>query len=618
MNYLSAEKIGRNIGERWIFRDITFGILQGEKVALIGANGSGKSSLMDVLTGLIPPDEGVVSVNKDIRAGYLRQNPEYDGSKTVVEFLFSSNNEITQAIKGFEKATIQNDVEAISKYAEVLTRLDGWDYEARVKQILGRLGIQEFDDPLELLSGGQRKRVFLAKVLIEEPDFLVLDEPTNHLDLDTIEWLEGYLSTANMTLLLVTHDRYFLDKVCNRIIELNHAGIFKYQGSYAYFLEKKAEREEIEATVQDKERNLLKKELEWMRTQPRARTTKAQYRINEFYDLKKKVSGYRKEDKLHLSMKTERLGRKIMEINHISKSYDDKVLISEFSYTFKRGDRIGIVGKNGVGKSTLLALINEEIRPDMGKIVRGETIKIGYYKQEGLVFDPEEKVIDHVREIAEYIKMADGRELSVSAFLSLFLFPSAVQYNYISKLSGGEKRRLQLLKVLVQSPNFLILDEPTNDLDIPTLNVLEEFLSGYSGVLLIVSHDRYFLDRLVEHTFAFEGNGRVKDYPGNYTDYRNWAEGQEKQVKKESTPKENKPEKTTTVKKKLSFNEQREFEALEKDLAALEKEKTALTEELSGGIQDFEKIAEISERLEEVIAVLDEKEMRWLELSEYV
>ena len=620
MNYLSVEKLGRNIGEKWIFRNLTFGILQGEKVALIGNNGSGKSSLMDLITGKVPPDEGLVSVNKDIRMGYLNQDPDYDETQNVLELLFSADNEITQTIKAFEKANNDHNLEAIANISAQLTHLDAWDYEAKVKQILGRLGIQEFDKKLGELSGGQKKRVFLARVLIEEPDFLILDEPTNHLDLETIEWLEGHLSTSNMTLLLVTHDRYFLDKICNRIVELKNSQIFKYQGNYAYSLEKKAEREENEATVLEKDRNLLKKELDWMRRQPKARTHKAQYRIDGFHELKDKVSGHRREDKLELSMKTERIGNKILEINHVSKSYHQKTLIKEFSYTFKKGDRIGIVGKNGIGKSTLLAMINDEIKPDMGKIVSGETIKMGYYKQDGLAFDPEQKVIDNVREVADYIKMADGRELSVSAFLTLFLFPPAVQYNYISKLSGGEKRRLQLLKVLIQNPNFLILDEPTNDLDIQTLNVLEEFLDSYSGCLLIVSHDRYFLDRLVDHTFAFEGNGQIKDFPGNYTDYRNWAEEQAKELKKESKPKEETPHHLpkNQEKKRLNFKEQKEFETLEKRIPELEQEKEELTEKLSGGIENFEEIARISARLEEIIANLDEMELRWLELSEFV
>lgn len=620
MNYLSVENLGRNLGERWLFRDLTFGILQGEKVALIGSNGSGKSSLMDVLAGRAPADEGVVSVRKEIRVGYLHQNPDFNDAHTVLEVLFSSKNEITEAIREYEKAVETGNSAAITHYAEVLTRLNGWDYEAKVKQILGKLGIHDLDKLIGELSGGQKKRVFLARVLIEEPDFLILDEPTNHLDLDTIEWLESYLSASTMTLFLVTHDRYFLDKVCNRIMELNNSKIYKYQGNYAYFLEKKAEREEIEATVLEKDRNLLRKELEWMRRQPKARTHKATYRENAFYELKERTTGKRNEEKLELSMKTERIGNKIMEIQHVSKGYNGNTLIKEFSYTFKRGDRIGIVGKNGMGKSTLLSLITEEIKPDMGKIVKGETIKIGYYKQDGLVYEPEQKVIENVREIADYIKMADGREISVSAFLTLFLFPPAVQYSPIAKLSGGEKRRLQLLKVLVENPNFLILDEPTNDLDIATLNVLEEFLMGYSGCLLVVSHDRYFLDRLVDHTFAFEGNGYIKDFPGNYTDYRNWADEQLKEQRREEKPKAeiSRPVAQEQPKKKLSFKEKQEFETLEKDIPKLEAEKGELSGKLSGGITDFDEISRISARLEEVVAELEEKELRWLELSEWV
>lgn len=620
MNYLSAENLGRNLGERWLFRDLTFGILQGEKVALIGSNGSGKSSLMDVLAGKVAPDEGIVSVRKEIRVGYLHQNPDFNDAHTVLEVLFSSENEITRAIREYEKATEAADSAAITHYAEVLTRLNGWDYEAKVKQILGKLGIHDLDKLIGELSGGQKKRVFLARVLIEEPDFLILDEPTNHLDLDTIEWLEGYLSASTMTLFLVTHDRYFLDKVCNRIMELNNSRIYKYQGNYAYFLEKKAEREEIEATVLEKDKNLLRKELEWMRRQPKARTHKATYRENAFYELKEKTSGKRNEEKLELSMKTERIGNKIMEIQHVSKGYNGQTLIREFSYTFKRGDRIGIVGRNGMGKSTLLSLITEEVKPDMGKIVKGETIKIGYYKQDGLVYEPEQKVIENVREIADYIKMADGREISVSAFLTLFLFPPAVQYSPIAKLSGGEKRRLQLLKVLVENPNFLILDEPTNDLDIATLNVLEEFLMNYSGCLLVVSHDRYFLDRLVDHTFAFEGNGYVKDFPGNYTDYRNWADEQLKEQRREEKPKAEtaRPAVQESPKKKLSFKEKQEFEALEKEIPKLEAEKSELSDKLSGGISDFDEISRISTRLEEVVVELEMKELRWLELSEWM
>ncbi|MDP1816493.1 MAG: ABC transporter [Cytophagaceae bacterium BCCC1] len=620
MNYLSAENLGRNLGERWLFKNLSFGVLQGEKVALIGTNGCGKSSLMDVIAGLIPADEGVMSIRKEIKVGYLNQNPIFSKTSTVLETIFASKNPIAEAIKNYEHAIEHNDYDGISKYTELITELDGWDYESKVKQILGKLDVHDMDKLMGELSGGQQKRVTLAKVLIEEPDFLILDEPTNHLDLDTIEWLENHLSSSNTTLFLVTHDRYFLDKVCNRIMELVDSKMHRYVGNYAYFLEKKAERAEIEAVTLEKDKSLLKKELEWMRRQPKARTHKATYRENAFYELKEKTSGKRNEDKLELSVKSERIGNKIIEIQHVSKSFKDKVIVKEFNYTFKKGDRIGIVGKNGMGKSTLLGMINGEIKPDVGKVVKGETIRIGYYKQDGLVFDPEQKVIENVREVAEFIKMGDGREISASAFLTLFLFPPATQYAQISKLSGGEKRRLQLLKVLIENPNFLILDEPTNDLDIATLNVLEEFLMGYGGCLLVVSHDRYFLDRIVDHTFAFEGDGVIKDFPGNYTDYRIWQEENAKQQKKD---RESKPAvieiaevKESSPKRKLSFKEKTEFDNLEKEIQVLEKLKIELTEKLSSGNLPFDEIADISNKLEDTVNDLEEKELRWLELSE--
>ncbi len=620
MNYLSAENLGRNLGERWLFKNLSFGVLQGEKVALIGTNGCGKSSLMDVIAGLIPADEGVMSIRKEIKVGYLNQNPIFSKTSTVLETIFASKNPIAEAIKNYEHAIEHNDYDGISKYTELITELDGWDYESKVKQILGKLDVHDMDKLMGELSGGQQKRVTLAKVLIEEPDFLILDEPTNHLDLDTIEWLENHLSSSNTTLFLVTHDRYFLDKVCNRIMELVDSKMHRYVGNYAYFLEKKAERAEIEAVTLEKDKSLLKKELEWMRRQPKARTHKATYRENAFYELKEKTSGKRNEDKLELSVKSERIGNKIIEIQHVSKSFKDKVIVKEFNYTFKKGDRIGIVGKNGMGKSTLLGMINGEIKPDIGKVVKGETIRIGYYKQDGLVFDPEQKVIENVREVAEFIKMGDGREISASAFLTLFLFPPATQYAQISKLSGGEKRRLQLLKVLIENPNFLILDEPTNDLDIATLNVLEEFLMGYGGCLLVVSHDRYFLDRIVDHTFAFEGDGLIKDFPGNYTDYRIWQEENAKQQKKDRDSKpaivEVAEVKETAPKRKLSFKEKTEFDNLEKDIQTLEKTKNVLTEKLSSGNLPFDEIADISKKLEDTVNDLEEKELRWLELSE--
>jgi ABC transport system ATP-binding/permease protein len=621
MNYLSAENIGRNLGERWLFKNLTFGILQGEKVALIGANGSGKSSLLEAVAGNVACDEGVLSIRKDVKLVYLSQNPAFDPTLTVLETLFDDNNEITRLIKAYEKALdAQNDSLILELSAQIADH-NAWDYEARVKQIMAKLGVSDFDKPMSQLSGGQQKRVFLARVLIQEPEFLILDEPTNHLDVETIEWLESYLATANMTLLMVTHDRYFLDKVCNRILELSDSKVHRYVGNYAYFLEKKAERAEIEAVTFEKDKNLFKKELEWMRRQPKARTHKAQYRVSAFDELKEKVGSQRKEDVLELSVKFERIGNKILEINHVSKAYDGRKIISEFSYTFKKGDRIGIAGKNGMGKSTLLGILTEEIKPDQGKVSKGETIKMGYYKQDGLDFREDQKVIDQIREVAEYIKMADGREITVSNFLTQFLFPPSLQYSLVEKLSGGEKRRLQLMRVLVQNPNFLILDEPTNDLDIPTLNILEEFLRAYGGCLLVVSHDRYFLDNLVDQTFAFEGDGHIKQFPGNYTDYRNWQEENAKAAQKTEKNKVESPVKPINTsgletKRKKTFKEQKEFADLEKNLGELENKKAKLTESLSGMEQDFEKISRISAELETVVEELEMAELRWLELSE--
>ena len=622
MNYLSAEGVGRDLGERWLFKGITFGVLQGEKAALIGANGSGKTTLLNMVAGITETDGGEISIRKDIRVGYLEQDPDFNPNLTTLEALFYADNEITQAIKNYEIAVEKNDIDLLSASIETLDALQAWDYEAKVKQILGKLGVQHFDTLIGQLSGGQKKRVALAKVLIDNPDFLILDEPTNHLDLETIEWLEGYLSAANITLLLVTHDRYFLDKVCNRILEIFDNDIHKFVGNYAYYLEKKAERDQINAATQEKNQNRLKKELEWMRRQPKARTTKAQYRIDAFHDLKAQTTGYRKEEKIDLNVRTERLGKKIIEVQDISKSYGDRCFIDHFDYTFKRGDKIGIVGKNGMGKTTLLDIIIGNTKPDLGKVVTGETVKIGYYSQSGLDFSEDQKVIDVLREEAEFIKLGDGRELSISAFLNMFLFPPKVQHNFVHKLSGGEKRRLQLMKVLVKSPNFLILDEPTNDLDIDTLNVLEEFLEAYGGCVLVVSHDRYFMDRIVDHVFAFEGNGFIKDFPGNYTQYRLWKDETEKEANTEVKEKaaeayQNQPKVIIKEKTKRSFKEQKEFETLGKEIADLEKQRIALTAEMSSGIDDFAELKKLGDKMEEIKELLEEKEFRWLELSEY-
>ncbi|CAH0995626.1 Energy-dependent translational throttle protein EttA [Emticicia aquatica] len=629
MNYLSAENIGRNLGERWLFKNLTFGILQGEKVALIGANGAGKSSMLDMITGNADIDGGEISIRKDIRYGYLGQNPDLNPAKTVIETIFSSENSNTLAIKEYDLALESGDGNRIANAMEQVDNLKAWDYEAKVKQILAKLGIEDFEKLIENLSGGQKKRVALAQVLIEEPDFLILDEPTNHLDLDTIEWLEGYLSSSNITLLLVTHDRYFLDKACNRILELADGKVFKYLGNYAYYLEKKEEQDAVDAATQKNYRNLLRKELEWMRRQPKARGTKSQSRIDAFYDLKEKTVKKGPDEKLELSMKMERMGSKIIEIQHISKSFDNKKIIAEFNYTFKRGDRIGIVGKNGMGKSTMLEIITEKIKPDIGRVVKGDTIKIGYYSQGGLDFDESQRVIEVVRDIAEYVKMADGTELSISNFLTLFLFPPAMQYSFVSKLSGGEKRRLQLLKILVQNPNFLILDEPTNDLDIATLNVLEDFLLNFGGCLLVVSHDRYFMDKLVDHLFVFEGDGYIRDFPGNYTDYRSWKEDKEEQEQLAMNAKPSSNAKNVIeipiatpqmveTKRKLTFKEQKEYEGIGAEVENLEKKKAILVEKMNSGDGSHEELAAWAKEFENVSELISEKELRWLELSELI
>jgi ATP-binding cassette subfamily F protein uup len=623
MNYLSAENLGRNVGERWLFEELTFGILQGEKVALIGANGSGKSSLLDIIGGIVNPDGGALSIRKDIKMGYLQQNPEFNEEDTVLDTILYGNSERSKATIAYERAMAKDDSDLIASAVEQLSFLDAWDYEASVKQILGKLGLQDTGKKIKELSGGQQKRVALARVLLEEPDFLILDEPTNHLDLESIEWLEGYLSTANMTLFLVTHDRYFLDKVSNRIMELVNNSIHKYTGSYAYFLEKKAERMENENATLEKDKKRLKSELEWMRRQPKARTTKAQSRIDAFHDLKERASVNTRVDKVELATKSERIGKKIVEIQHVSKSFNGQKLISEFNYTFKRGDKIAIVGKNGVGKSTLLDMITGQLKPDTGKVVVGETINLGYYQQSGLDFNEGQKVIEVVREIAEFVKLADGRELSASGFLTMFLFPPKVQYNYVHKLSGGEKRRLQLLKILMKSPNFLILDEPTNDLDIDTLNILEEYLQAFAGCLLVVSHDRYFVDNIVDHVFAFEGEGQIKDFPGNYTEYRLWKDEQLK-IEQDNHSKKTIAKEEVIVqkvvelseKKKLSYKEQREYETLEKEIPKTESQIKEIGRLMNGEVTDYEELTKLGDDLEKLKNSLDEKELRWLELSE--
>ena len=628
MNHLSVENLSKSYNEKVLFSDITFGISQGQKVALVGHNGSGKSTLLRLIAGKEAPETGQVVFANDLRIAYLHQNPHFREGDTVKEAVFDRDNPLLALVSDYEYYLERSatDPAAAEKLQDLLPEMEAqnaWDYESQVKQILGKLGIYDLHQSVDNLSGGQKKRVSLAKTLIEKPDFLILDEPTNHLDLDTIEWLEDYLAKAQLTLLMVTHDRYFLERVTNEILELDGGNLHKYKGNYSYFLEKKAEREQMQATEVDKARNLMRKELDWVRRQPKARGTKAKYRLDAFEDLKDKASQKLGRAQMELDVKSSRIGGKILEIKNISKSFGDKQLFKNFSYTFKKGDRIGVIGKNGVGKSTFLNILTGELKPDTGEIDAGTTTVFGYYSQEEQVFKPEQRVIDVVKEVAEVVETGSGKQLTASQFLNYFQFPPPVQYTPVGKLSGGEKRRLQLLRVLIKSPNFLILDEPTNDLDITTLNILEEYLENFKGSLMIVSHDRYFMDRLVDHLFVFEGNEQIRDFAGNYTDYRE-AKAEEEALEKE---KDNAPQakKEPAVpapalkaeKRKLSFKEQREFEQLEKEMAELEKKKGQLTEKMNQGKGDHQQLMDWAQELEEINHKLDEKEMRWLELSEF-
>lgn len=621
MNYLSAEGLSKSTGERWLFRNITFGLSKGDKVALVGRNGTGKTSLMDVLAGLQAAEEGTVSIRKEVRVGYLNQQPNLDENQTVLDTLFLGDTPLLRAIREYERALIDGTDQQLADAAEQMEVQKAWDYESKVKQVLGRLGVAEsnFNKEVGQLSGGQRKRVALAKVLLDEPDLLILDEPTNHLDLEAIEWLENYLGTANMTLLLVTHDRYFLDRVCTEILELDEGNIYRYKGNYSYFLERQSERHASESASVDKAQNLLRRELEWMRRQPKARGTKAQYRIDAFYDLQDKANQGRKESNVELNIGMARLGSKIIELEHIKKAFGDLKIVEDFEYVFRRRERVGIVGKNGVGKSTFLDILTGEQQADSGVISVGETVRFGYYTQSEPTFKPGQRVIDVVKDIAEVVTLGSGETITASQFLQHFLFDPKKQYTNVEKLSGGEKRRLQLLQVLIQNPNFLILDEPTNDLDIQTLNVLEDYLLQFAGCLVLVSHDRYFMDRLVEHLFVFEGEGKIRDFPGNYTDYRenlSSASVVEPTKPKVEAPKPASTPAPVSTKRKLSYKEQRELETLEKEITELEGQRAALTEQMNAGEGDYQQITLWAKEIEEINIQLEEKEFRWMELSE--
>ncbi len=622
MSILSADNISKAFSERWLFKNITLGISQGEKVALVGANGSGKTTLMNVLAGIIPSDEGVVSIRKGISVGYLPQQPVFEENTTIWQSIFTSENEAVQAIKEYELSLKYHEEKRLQRAMERMDSLNAWDYEGKIRQVLGKLGIPDVEMPIKVLSGGQKKRVALAKLLLQEADLLILDEPTNHLDIEAIEWLETWLNTQKQSLLLVTHDRYFLDNITNTILELENGQLFKYNGNYTYFLEKKAERIEQMTAEVAKAKNLMKKELDWIRRQPKARGTKAKYRIEAFEELKEKANTkINHYTPVEINVGMSRVGKKILEIKNLNKKYDNLQIINDFSYTFRKGDRIGIIGKNGVGKTTFLDILTEKINPDSGTVEKGENTVFGYFTQKELVVDESKRVIDIVKDIAEVLQTGTGESVTASQLLNLFGFPPKVQYDMVSKLSGGEKKRLQLLQALIKNPNFLILDEPTNDLDIETLNILEDFLMNFGGCLLIVSHDRYFMDRLVEHIFIFEGEGQIRDFVGNYSDYRAEQEEKEEQARKESTKAKsekptNSPSLQNETKRKLSFKEKKEYESLEVEISQLEKEKAELIDQLNSGEGTHTQLAEWSMKIGTLDNLIEEKTLRWLELAE--
>ncbi len=626
MHYVSAEGISKSFGVKPLFQKITFHISEGDKIALVAKNGSGKSTLLKILAGQDQPDEGTVWIHKDVTVALFEQEPKFNEELSVVDNIFHYKHPVAEALRDYERIldSEEKDPVALSEALAKLDELSAWDFEAKVKQILGKLNIHHLDQPVKTLSGGQRKRVALAQTLIDigfehKHVLLIMDEPTNHLDVEMVEWLEHYLNQEKVTLLMVTHDRYFLDAVCDEIWELDGSTFYEYKGDYENYIEKKAARIDSQQASIDKARNEYRKELEWMRKQPKARSTKARSRIDNFYDVESRAKQRIEDNKVELQMKMNRLGGKIAELKKVYKSYGDKVLLKGFDYTFKKGDRIGVVGKNGAGKSTFLQMLQGHEPADSGKINIGDTVIFGNFSQQGLEIKEDMRVIEYVKNIAENFPLADGSTLSAAQFLQLFLFPPEQQYTYLSKLSGGEKKRLQLLTILFRNPNFLILDEPTNDLDLPTLSVLETFLSEFQGCLLIVSHDRYFMDRLVDHLFVFEGEGIIRDFPGNYTLYRIAQKEEEQQKKQQEIAAAQTAaavESKAKDKKKLSFNEKREFEQLEKDIPALEKEKAEITEKMSAGNIAYEELDKLSKRITEVTNLLEEKEMRWLELSE--
>ena len=615
LNYLTVENISKSYGELTLFENISFSIHKDEKIAFIAKNGTGKTSILNIIAGDDEPDSGNITYRNGIAVSFLPQDPKLNPALTVEETIFASENPILKVILNYEKALLNHeDQEAYQKAFEAMERYQAWDFETQYKQILFKLKLDNLDQKVSTLSGGQKKRLSLANALINKPDLLILDEPTNHLDLEMIEWLEDFFAKENITLFMVTHDRYFLERVCNEIIELDEGELYSYKGNYSYYLEKREARIEQETTETGKAKQLFKKELEWIRRQPKARTTKSKSRIDDFQDIKHRASQRRNDHQVQLELNMERLGNKIIELHKVSKSYKDKVILDGYSYMFQNGERLGIIGKNGTGKSTFLNLLTQTIKPDAGKIVLGETVKFGYYTQNGMTIKPDQKVIDVIREFGDYIPLKKGRQISAQQLLERFLFSRKKQYDFVEKLSGGERKRLYLCTVLIQNPNFLILDEPTNDLDIVTLNVLESFLLDFPGCVIVVSHDRYFMDKVVDHLFIFRGDGVIEDFPGNYTDFRVYDDSQPAI----SNATEEKKEKNTWKKtddNKLSYNEEKELKNIESKLKSLAFDKKELENKFHNPELSQDEILKLSERLQKIIDDMEAKEERWFELS---